>query len=89
MTYNISFFVSLALVGVDVAAARSFPRWSLCCRTSIALHRYEGHIYQTRELSCPDDDFAIKIVTDYDVGHAMQLWNRAKLIKRFPANSSE
>ncbi|HEY3814075.1 MAG TPA: hypothetical protein VGL66_12690 [Caulobacteraceae bacterium] len=37
------------------------------------------------ELDCKDDDDAIQTVEKHRDGHPMELWNRARLVQRFPA----
>jgi len=53
------------------------------------LYFYEaGHIVRVAEFSCEDDAAAVKRVAEHADGRAMELWERGRLVKGFPADDT-
>jgi hypothetical protein len=43
----------------------------------------DGHFVRAIQLDCPDDHAAIKSAKQFVNGHAIELWQRDRLIARF------
>jgi hypothetical protein len=43
----------------------------------------EGHIRQRVDIDCEDDERAIRTVAERATGEAMELWEGARLVKKF------
>ena len=47
--------------------------------------RYSGHIDHFREFEAEDDGAAIDLAVGWNDGHAMELWNLERRLKRWDA----
>ena len=47
------------------------------------MDRFSGHIDHFREFEAEGDDTAIEIANSWRNGHAMELWNRHRKLKRW------
>jgi hypothetical protein len=47
------------------------------------MDRFSGHIDHFREFEAEGDDTAIEIANGWRNGHAMELWNRHRKLKRW------
>lgn len=48
----------------------------------------KGGIRRAVELACDTDEDAIAMVTQHVDGHAMELWDRDRVVRTFPATAS-
>ncbi len=54
------------------------------------LYFFEGrHIVHVVELDCKDDADAVRLVAEHVDGRAMELWQRGRLVKEFPADDPQ
>ena len=51
--------------------------------------RFSGHIDHFREFEAEDDASAIVVAERWSDGHAMELWNRERRLKRWDVLASE
>ena len=47
------------------------------------MDRFSGHIDHFRELEAEDDSAALAMAIEWADGHAMELWNRHRKLKRW------
>ena len=48
-------------------------------------HGRDGHIHHVIMLDCEDDDRAIRNVCEHRNGEPMELWQRGRKVRDFPA----
>lgn len=51
--------------------------------------RFSGHIDHFREFEAEGDDAALALAAGWGDGRRMELWNRDRLLMRWPAGSAD